>query len=836
MIYRRLISLTAISTMPLLFAACTGGNEPESLLPEVTAKGAALIQAQDCGDLLQQIQADAITKLNESVEQYQRYGYGSGYGYPTRGGSTGDFDDIAVDEEADFGGDGDGDATAGGDSNQGVATPGPAAPSADPSDGSGESAGENPSGHSETNTQVQDVDEADIVKISEDGKRLFLVHGSEFKVIGSWPAEDLSEAGAATVEGTPYELFAYEDRVVIFSHFYPQGVTEKGDNEKSCPDCCYWENFTKVSVFDVTENTPSLVREMAFEGDYVSSRRVDEIVRMVVRGGFSAHDLYYPSVDFYDSFGNRKSDERIEEDLEHWRAGVEQDILATSLEDWIPRSYEKKSGEWKEMASACQDYYIPQPGLVRGGVTRVVSFEMDGTDTPEMTSVLGGSDVVYSNKEAMVVTQTDWRWDTFGDGESVQTSVHRFDLDGLETGYDASGFAPGYLENQFSLHEKDGVVFLSTTEEDWGNGDWRTLNTIITLSDESDDSELSILDRTENMGEPGERIYATRFLGNRAYVVTFRETDPLYAVDVSDPADLKILGELHIPGFSEYIHPLGEDHLLTIGMNTGGAAVGVDWGDGADPVDLPATEPAPEGDAEPAPLPGEEVPDEVEPPTTDEGVALQIFDVSDPSNPQLVHKELFGGFSYSEANYNHKAFTFVDDYFDADQSLLMFPLVTYEPDYRAGLEVLSVSVADGFERLGSIDHRPLINHECGWDQDFYEPCYYWGGEEMRRGMQIDEYVYALSQGGVTVHSLDDLSGDPIATVLFDYPRYQGNSCYGDWYYGDEEWVEDVDWDEGDVSEPMPEPPPEIGAGGASGDGDASTGSEDGDGAGAADGL
>jgi hypothetical protein len=236
---------------------------------------------------------------------------------------------------------------------------------------------------------------------------------------------------------------------------------------------------------------------------------------------------------------------------------------------------------------------------------------------------------------------------------------------------------------------------------------------------QSSGGELTLLDRTEPLGEPGETIFATRFMGDRAYVVTFQNTDPLYAVDLSEPNDLAVLGELHIPGFSDYIHPMGTDTLLTIGMDGEG-----DW--------LSA-------------------------------VTLQIFDVADPTSPTLQHKESFGEDSYSIANQNHKAFTFVDDYFGAGEHLVLFPIVAYEPEYLSGLEVVRVSVAGGITRLGRIDHTSLLTSGCD-DMLEGEPCFYYSGEEMRRGVQVGDYVYAVSHGGITVHPLKEFSGDPIATI------------------------------------------------------------------------
>jgi hypothetical protein len=718
---------TACLTSPILLAAFTSGcvtGIAKEYTTGTAAKGSALQQAASCDDLLWQIQTDATAKLDHQVGLYKENGF-SGGGW-------------AVDEGELDGGDDAGAPTAGNDG-------GEVAPGVPPVDGSpdpGENPETDPDSVSQTNTQVKDVDEADIVKADPDGKRLYVLHGSELKIVDSWPADQTKELGKRMVPGQAFELFVSGGKATVFSTVAPTDLPDaSGDappKGEECVDCCYYGNtsFTEVSVYDVSGDVPELDRELIFEGNYLSSRRHGDVVRAVVQGGFHAQDLYSPNINPSDTFGNPKSEERLADELDRWRDDVAGDIKNTTLEDWIPRRFERIAGEWKELDAECGSYFVPAPGLVAGGVTQVVTLDGTANEPPQVTSILGGAEHVYANTEVMVLAQTDWRWDRFNEGDSSRSSIHQFRLDGASTGYEASGFAPGYLKNQFAIDERAGVVRLSTTEDvrTDKSDPWFTepRNTILTM--QRDGKSLVQLGRTEPMGEEGETIYSTRFLGDRAYVVTFRQTDPLYVVDMSQPDDLVVLGELHIPGFSEYIHPLGLDHLLTIGMDT---------------------DPLGEG-----------------------GVALQLFDVTDPLKPKLAFKESYGGYSSSEANYNHKAFTYVEDYFGKGSDLLLFPLVSYAPEYTSGLEVLKVSKEDGFTRLGTIDHAALINNasSCPDFELSGIPCYYYGGDEMRRGVQIDDYIYALSQGGLTVHSIDDLTGGALATVSFDPPSQQ--ACFG----------------------------------------------------------
>ena len=231
---------------------------------------------------------------------------------------------------------------------------------------------------------------------------------------------------------------------------------------------------------------------------------------------------------------------------------------------------------------------------------------------------------------------------------------------------------------------------------------------------------LELVGSTPPLAE-GERIFSARFLGDLGYIVTFRQVDPLFAIDLSDPANPTVLGELKIPGFSDYMHPLGEDHLLTIGRD----------------VD--------------------------EDTQIDRGTALQIFDVSDPTDPQLAHKALVGE-GFSEANHNHKAFNFYSGS-DSDRGLLAFPFVSYQGDFSSTLELWDVSV-DGLSRRGAVDHSDLVLTDCGGVpypvEEFYQYCGY--DPQITRGVFIDEYIYSISFGGVKVHSVDDLQNEVAAAT------------------------------------------------------------------------
>ena len=385
------------------------------------------------------------------------------------------------------------------------------------------------------------------------------------------------------------------------------------------------------------------------------------------------------------------------------------------------------SGSSGELPIDCGSYYVSRPGLVDYGMTQVVGVNLvDGSKPVSRTGIWGLAHEVYSGHESMILAQADysawWRaW--YGDEDTVsdRTLLHRFTLeaDG-STAYDGSGMVPGTVIDQFSIDERDGVVRVATTETTWTawreDREWTpptTKNRVLTL--EGGDNGLYVVGQTPPLAE-GERIFSARFMGDRAYVVTFEQVDPLWVVDISDAHDLNVLGELHIPGFSNYMHPLDENHLLTIGRD---------------------------GDED----------------GTVRGLALQIFDVSDEMNPALAHKITFADrWGYSEAAWDHKAFTFYDHL-----GLLAFPYLSWGSDwdsYHSSLEVFSVDAETGFEPVGSIDHTDLLDGICGTEGDW--SCRYYG-LNVRRGVFIEDYVYSISNGGVKVNHVDDMYTE-VATV------------------------------------------------------------------------
>jgi hypothetical protein len=671
-----------------------------------------LVRASDCDALLGRLKADAIAKI-EAEAELSRLDPDERYRQESGAGADSDVDVAAMPE---------------------------------PQSGAmAVAASTTPDAFSNTNVQVPGIDEPDIVKT--DGRHIYILHGRELIVLDAWPAAETAIAQRFAIEGDPAEMFVQSGKAVVFSRVWDEtGVlAQPGDDEASDIKRYYdFRSFTKITQLDVTRTPLMSERETYIEGDYNSARRYDDVVRAVIQS-YRAPYFYGGSIEYRDPWNRPYSQEQIDEQVDAWRARTLAAAESTLIADWLPIERERVGGELSAPAYRCSDFYLPGDANDDGGITSLVSFalrEPDGALGGAI--VLGGASYTYSSESSFVLARTDWAWSR-ANGEGERTSLHLFAIDGADTRYDGVGSVPGSLVNQFSIDERDGVLRVATNR--WLQNSFIPLEPVAAAPDadpapeppplppeeegarKQTDSRVFTLraergalvpiGSSEPLGEDGESIQSTRFIGDRAYVVTYEQVDPLIVLDLSDPAQPTVLGHVEIPGFSEYMHPIDDDHLLTIGRNA----------DSDGRV---------------------------------RGLQLQIFDVSDATAPARIHRHEFEPDGYSEASYWHKAFTFLEPGPDSShEALLAFPYVRYDDTFQSVLQVFDVSIADGFEHLGAIDHTEFTRDACERYDDGGERHYSCLVEpDVRRGIFITgeggEFVYSISSGGVLVHELADL--------------------------------------------------------------------------------
>ena len=511
----------------------------------------------------------------------------------------------------------------------------------------------------------------------------------------------------------------------------------------------------------------NVVRELYFEGSYLSSRRVDSKVRVVLEGGAHGPVLdYNPVISSSVSSNGTPVMPPQWEQIAAWerlRTKNAAAIAATSYSDWVPVGFTKDAKGVQASTMDCSGFYVPDAGSTEFGVTQIQAFDLDqAAEAPRGVAIVGAAETVYGNASSMVLAgrayQDPWLVRQSYAQSALPTSpatipvqtlnfthLHLFDLggDSFQPAYVASGTVPGDVKDQFALDEKNGMVRVTTTEQRSGpprtDGKANEVSHVFVLK--SSGEELSLLGDAGEIA-PGEQLYSTRYIGDKAYVVTWHVTDPLFVIDLANPAHPKILGELQIPGFSEYMHPLDDTHLLTIGRETDDT--GHQHTDGGYWY----------------------------------GLAIQVFDVTDPLKPALAHKFVYDGGDYatSEATQNHKAFTYFDD-----RKLLAFPYVrqygygaTASTGPSSTLEVFHVDVKDGIEQIGSVDHSSLLgttqNGGYGYCGGYFDGA-------VRRGVFFENVVYSISYGGILANDVSDLA-KTVSSLKLEAPTMQGLSCGG----------------------------------------------------------
>ena len=633
-----------------------------------------------------------------------------------------------------------------------------------------------------TNNQESGVDEADFLKT--DGFHIYMLNGQLLLIMGVPEFGNLTLESNLTIEGNPTQMMIEGDRLVISSSIYywnlpedsdlrnlmSEEVTVEGDSvgDDKDDDTGDWEstytytkvqNLVKYTVVDITNrSSPVIEKEMYIEGNYHTARMVDGTVRSVTHL-WTYFDEIRTWVNLPDDYW---SEDDLDKRMDIWNESVDQTvshnegvISELTLDDFVPHIYEMRDGEiftHPLTYEKCTEFSASADSAGRGFTTIMTIRMLDDEASLEVDHITSSWAHVYSSKDTLVLAEPAndmwWFWRN-SDWEDA-TNIHSFDIsDSNHTTYVASGRVEGTVNDQFSISEHNGDIRVASTSDNWGmwwrlaefddNGDpvWSgPTNQISILTDDGE----GYLDQIGYIGgiAEGETIWSARFVGDRGYLVTFMNIDPLWVLDLSDPYEPVILGELHVPGVSTYIHPIDEDNLLTIGIAGGQDGLGLDWS------------------------------------TTQ----VSLFDVSNTSSPTLADTipltpaytdencmdimTCGWSWSYSEATYEHKAFNYW-----SPESLLAVPLSTHRYvydqievegrvysysgyQYVSMLKMIEVDTENGtLSNHGDVEHSGFYNEEglSSW----------WSGStSIRRSIFMGDYVYSFSGGGATVHRTADL--------------------------------------------------------------------------------
>lgn len=491
-----------------------------------------------------------------------------------------------------------------------------------------------------TNIQVDGVDEADFVKT--DGRYIYSVSDKSIYITNP---NDGKPILACEIE-TGYDindLYIHENKLIAIA----EGM-DMSDEEVVADSAINSEyNSTTVLVYDVSNvESPELVSTLGQSGNCVSTRKIDNVIYLVTN--------YYVS------------------DL--------RSISKNNPETYCPSysTYDGVSCMPAENISICTNVDDVE-------YVTVASIDLNNPqEFADMKSVLGGGTDIYSSLENIYISSYSW-------DNATKTEIFRFSLD--ETKIEENGclVVDGSILNQFSMDEYNGyfrIVTQKTNEVDYGeyvamNIDDRTTSLYVF------DGNLKQIGKTEDLAK-GEAVKSVRFDGDIAYFVTFRQTDPLFTVDLSTPSNPKVLSELKIPGFSEYLHVMSDDLLLGFGRDA----------------------------------------DEIN--GWEKGMKISMFDTSDKTNVTEKATVIFGSENeYSEAEDNHKAV-----YVDEENYIIGIPYWSYEDLDEIGYVVYKYDVeSNKFVELKTIEENTY---------EYYNFDY----ERFIRGMRIGDKFYIATDIGV----------------------------------------------------------------------------------------
>jgi hypothetical protein len=569
-----------------------------------------------------------------------------------------------------------------------------------------------PSHYTTTNVHEKGVDEADLVKT--DGKYVYTLRNNELVIAKTWPVDKPDIVARLTFKTmVPGQLYLHGDKLVLQGY-----ATQPRQNQ-------YAYGSTRLIVVDAHDRErPRLKSIYDVDGGTFSSRIVGDDIYLVQNGALQMPPKLLETAQKVMA----KIPRAEQTSLRPWeiqarlaatlRRTIYNNLTTADVEAMLPAIY---AGN-KKTPLACDSLFMP-PNNNQLGLTALARISLTSSQTDLVGAMVSGG-TVYASTDSLYVAAPLYNWNQQG-YSSMQTQVHQFQLADKagKPRYVASGSVDGQILNEFSLSEHNGDLRIATTDWNW-NGT-QGGNHLFVMRPRG--NKLETIGSLRGLAK-GERIYAGRMFGDKGYLVTFRQTDPLFTLDLSDPAHPRVAGELKINGFSNYIHPMGNDLLLTIGQDA----------DGQGRV---------------------------------QGMHLQVFDVKDPANPKRRFHETFsvkGNYSYSAAQYDSHAFTY-----DPVTGTLALPYYEYKNDGTGfqGLVAYRIDPKRGFKSLGRIDHAPLadkmIEQTCLQQKkannnvDVYY-CNKANWPSMRQGYPIDrsivvdKYLMTLGNAGLMIHTLAGL--------------------------------------------------------------------------------
>lgn len=516
---------------------------------------------------------------------------------------------------------------------------------------------------SKTNAQVENVDESDIVKV--DGNYIYYVTNNKIVILDAQNAENSSKIAEISYEEenkfNPREIYVKNNKLIVIGNETGNyTATCKVYTEESTYDVAGNPDFkTGMILYDISnKKEPKEIRRVMVQGNYMSSRMIGD-------------NIYFVANQYLYTYA----------------------IARNELKDLNENDYKPK---YLDTAVSEEEKYIDYDGIYSldsedTNYLILAGLNLENNEEADIKTFLGAGQYVYASEKNMYIATNK---QNYGEGDELlggTTHILKFSLENGKFIFKAKADIEGQVNNQFSMDENEEYFRIATTSGNIWNINENTKNNLYVLND-----------KLEKIGEvagfaPDEKIYSVRYVGDKAYVVTFKQTDPLFVIDLSNPENPQILGELKLPGYSTYLHPYDETHLIGFGYETKEDGTRV---------------------------------------TTD-GLKMVMFDISDFTNPQVLFKVKVGDskYTYSQLLYNHKALLF-----SKEKNIIAFPLYSSsgtKTNSRAA--IYEIDLNQGFVLKGEI--AKITN-------DYLE--------EVERIVFVNGYYYTLSKGLVKVANMETL--------------------------------------------------------------------------------
>ncbi|WP_456273528.1 beta-propeller domain-containing protein [Bacillus sp. AK031] len=542
-----------------------------------------------------------------------------------------------------------------------------------------ESAGTSNSDHSTTNNQVQGVDEADIVKT--DGTYIYQIASQKLVITKANPVDDIEVVSSISFEHnfSPQHLFLQDNKLVVIGNSWYDDRKRTFEKEtKSVQESIMpIHGLMKTFIYDVKDKKdPELLREFGMEGSYVAARKVGSFVYLVAN--------HFP---------------------DYW-------ILENKdTADLRPRITDSMGDDEPVAINYGDIKYMPQSTETNFSLFAAIDLEEPSAQI-NVESYLGSGHQIYMSKENLYMAVSKYNYTTEMAWNSADTEVYKFNINNTDIHFVSMASVNGTILNQFSMDEHQGNFRIATTKgNSWGDENTPSTNNLYIL-----DENLKHIGQVEDLAK-GERIYSVRFMGDKAYMVTFKQVDPLFVIDTSDPYSPEVLGELKIPGFSSYLHPLDENHLIGFGFDT--KLVKDDKMPNSEPRVLTA------------------------------GMKISLFDITDFTNPKEQDTEIIGGRgTHSYLLDDHKAL-----FQHKEKNLYGFPVSVYhEKEGSMYEQVFDYQGALFYEitpENGIVQKAKLTNPKE--ENEIYER---WE-KQIQRILYINDSLYTLSPEKIHAYNLDD---------------------------------------------------------------------------------